>query len=38
VQIAVREYSLVRRLLRPELGSTIETAPAGAPPSSVSGA
>ncbi|MBA2420807.1 MAG: AI-2E family transporter [Thermoleophilaceae bacterium] len=38
VQIAVREYSLVRRLLRPELGATIETAPAGTPPSSVSGA
>lgn len=38
VQIAVREYSLVRRLLRPEVAPKIETAPAGAPPSSIGGA
>ena len=38
IQIAVREYSVVRRLTRPEVDKTIETAPAGAPPSSVSGA
>jgi len=38
IQIAVREYSVVRRLLRPEVAPKIETAPAGAPPSSVSGA
>jgi len=38
LQIAVREYSVVRRVLRPDVASQIETPPPGAPPPSVSGA